>query len=127
MCSSTPLSTASGAVGPGCWGEDCMVRVTGLPRVSERRLVAAGGRLGGLAAPARVVAVVLGRRGLLRCLGHGDLDGRAPLALRGLPGAALEPAHDHGPGPLAQAPAGVLGLVAPDVHPEVGRLPVLPA
>src|SRR4029453_14376146 len=56
-----------------------------------------------------------------------DLDGRAPLALRGLPGAALESAHDHAPGPLVQAAADVLGLVAPDVDPEVGRLAVLPA
>src|SRR5829696_1436766 len=160
MCSSTPLRTAMGAVGPGCW-DGCMVRVTVLPRfgtasarrlVSERRLVAAGGRLGRLTGPARPVAGPGRRRrrrrlGLGRWVGLGpgrggragrrepqahanllgvDLDGRAALALRGLPGAALEPADDHTAGPLVEAPADVLGLVTPDAHPEVGRLAVLP-
>src|SRR5215211_9531287 len=115
MCSSTPSSTAVGAVAAGGRG-GCVVRVKGLPQLrtwprtrSERCLVAAGGRLGGLAAPARPVAAVPGRRRLGRG-GFGgrraggrradgrephahapllgvDLDRRPPLALRGLPGA----------------------------------------
>src|SRR4029453_1945425 len=114
MCSNTPLSTAGGALAAGGW-EDCMVRVTGSPRGrlirSERRLVAAGGPLGGAGAPGRPVAPLLGRcRPRGGGLGGGgadrrepqahahllgvDLDGRPPLAPRGLPGAALEPAPD---------------------------------
>src|SRR5215207_7868183 len=101
MCSSTPLRTAMGAVGPGCW-DGCMVRVTVLPRfgtasarrlVSERRLVAAGGRLGGLTAPARPVAGPgRRRRGLWLGVGVGLGPGRGG---GGRPGRREPQAHAH--------------------------------
>src|SRR4029450_9308828 len=116
MCSNTPLSTAGGALAAGGW-EDCMVRVTGSPRGrlirSERRLVAAGGRLGGVAAPARPAAPRprRGRRpggGVAQracrarrppppppAPGPPPPPPRPPRPPGGLPGAALEPAHDH--------------------------------
>src|SRR5918993_3959663 len=104
MCSSTPLSTAIGAVPAGCWGEGCMVRVKGLPLVrtrSERRFVVAGGRLRRLAAPTRPVAAAgLGRRGL----GRGGLGGR-PSGGGGPPAPPPPPR----PGPPPPPPPGPPG------------------